>query len=126
MTFGEKVRLYRRQKRWTQRELAEQLGVSTRTVVSYENGTSYPKQRETYDRLAALFGLSRAELIAESEPTEEPLFASPEAGRAEAERLVTEMRAMFSGGELSEEDRDAVMRALQQAYWDARERKATS
>ena len=27
---------------------------------------------------------------------------------------------MFAGGRLSEEDRDAAMEAIQQAYWDGR------
>lgn len=135
MTFGEKVRRDRRRLGWTQKALADALGVSVRTVVSYENGTSYPKQREMYARMAELFGTTQNDLLAETSTDEEaPVVGalrgkneqktmSPAEGRAAANQLVTEMRAMFSGGALTEEDRDAVMRALQEAYWDARRRE---
>ena len=38
------------------------------------------------------------------------------------EELVAGVSALFAGGELSENDKDAVMRALQDAYWMAKER----
>ena len=36
--------------------------------------------------------------------------------------MVAGVSALFAGGELSENDKDAVMRALQDAYWMAKER----
>ena len=35
--------------------------------------------------------------------------------------LVEQMGGMFAGGEMSEEDIDGVMRALQDLYWKAKE-----
>ena len=52
MTFGEKVRRLRKEKGWTQAELAKLSGLSLRTIISYEKGESYPKKRSTYDVLA--------------------------------------------------------------------------
>ena len=43
-------------------------------------------------------------------------------GAKNAEELVADVSALFAGGELSENDKDAVMRALQDAYWMAKER----
>ena len=121
MTFGEKVKALREEQGWTQKELAEHLHVSTRTVVSYERGQSYPKQRRTYTTLAALFSVDVNYLYTEHE--EDSAFPEERTG-AEREddmsRLIRQARAMFSGGTLSEEDKDAVMRALQEAYWEAR------
>lgn len=45
MTFGEKVRRLRKEKGWTQAELAKLSGLSLRTIISYEKGESY-KQRK--------------------------------------------------------------------------------
>lgn len=127
MTFGEKVQALRRREGWTQKELAERLGVSMRTIVSYERGESYPKQRGVYDRLSELFRVDKNALLMEDASAGEISMASRGAafdqageGRAEAERLVREVSAMFAGGSLTEADRDAVMRALQDAYWEAR------
>lgn len=121
MTFGEKVKALREQQGWTQKELAERLHVSTRTVVSYERGQSYPKQRKVYTTLATLFSVDVNYLYTEHE--EESAFAKTSSATEQEEevsRLLRQARAMFSGGSLSEEDKDAVMRALQEAYWDAR------
>ena len=121
MKFGEKVRALREEKGMTQKDLAEALQVSTRTVVSYERGQSYPKQRRVYDRLASLFDVETNYLYMEDEAAgqagasaEMPLQGTD---REAAERLVQQAGVLFAGGRLSEEDKDAVMRALQDAYW---------
>lgn len=121
MTFGEKVKALREKQGWTQKELAERLHVSTRTVVSYERGQSYPKQRRTYTTLAALFSVDVNYLYTEHEEDSAfPKTSSATEQEEEVSRLLRQARAMFSGGTLSEDDKDAVMRALQEAYWDAR------
>ena len=42
-------------------------------------------------------------------------------GRRQAEKLVKDVEALYAGGELEERDMDAMMRALQDAYWRAKE-----
>lgn len=42
MEFATKIRNYRRQRDWTQQVVAEKLGVSRKTISSWENGRSYP------------------------------------------------------------------------------------
>ena len=49
-------------------------------------------------------------------------MATKARGMRDAEELVAGVSALFAGGELSENDKDAVMRALQDAYWMAKER----
>lgn len=124
MTFGEKVKSLREKQGWTQKELAERLHVSMRTVVSYERGQSYPKQRRMYTTMANLFSVDVNYLYTERE--EESLLdeATPLTEQEdEMAHLIRQARAMFSGGMLSDEDKDAVMRALQEAYWDARKER---
>ena len=43
------------------------------------------------------------------------------AAMTQAEELVAELSGLFAGGELSERDKDAVMIALQKAYFDCKE-----
>lgn len=122
MNFGEKVKKLRTGEHMSQAELAAALGVSTRTVQSYEKGQSYPKQREIYAKLASLFGVEQNYLLTESEA----FIASADAtygsrGKRDARELVEELTGLFAGGEMPEEDMDAFMYAIQKAYVDAKE-----
>lgn len=124
MRFGEKIRELRRILGYTQQDLGEALGVSTRTIVSYENGKSYPKQRKVYNKMAELFEVPVNYLLVENDEEvavdKEVPSTETRSIQAQAQQLIDQASAMFAGGSLSEEDKDAVMRALQEAYWDAR------
>ncbi|MBQ5649903.1 MAG: helix-turn-helix transcriptional regulator, partial [Clostridia bacterium] len=48
MTFAEKLRMLRKRKGYTQQELAEIIGVTSRTLINYEMGKCCPKQTELY------------------------------------------------------------------------------
>lgn len=121
MKFGEKVRKLRTENGMTQRELAERAGVSLRTVISYEKGDSYPKDRQVYSRLAEIFTVDVNYLLAENE-----WFVTQASeiygyrGQQQARRLIEDAAGLFAGGELDEEDKDAIMQALMTAYWDAK------
>lgn len=38
----------------------------------------------------------------------------------QAQELVTDLGALWAGGTMNEEDMDAIMEALQQAFWEAK------
>jgi Helix-turn-helix domain len=44
LPFGQRIRALRRALRWTQGEIARQLGVSARSIIRYEQGRSSPLQ----------------------------------------------------------------------------------
>lgn len=122
MKFGEKVKNLRQDQGLTQTDLAKQLGVSLRTVISYETGKSYPKRREIYAILADYFHIDVNYLLTEDEEfiaqTKENYdIQCPKS----AHELVAQIRDLFTGCELSEIEKDALMQALQQAYWDSKE-----
>ena len=52
MTFGEKVRSLRKEKKMSQQELASMVGVSYRTIRSWEVEGRFPKQNVLYQKLA--------------------------------------------------------------------------
>ena len=122
MNFGEKVKLLRKRAHMSQAALAAELGVSTRTVQSYEKGQSYPKQRSIYAKLAALFNVEQNYLLTESEAfavSANEQYGSR--GNREAKELLAELTGLFAGGEMSEEDMDALMYEVQKAYIEAKE-----
>ena len=62
--LGEKIKLYRENKKMTQNEVAEALGVKAATISKYEAGTLEPNI-ESLKKLADLFEVSVDELIKE-------------------------------------------------------------
>lgn len=66
MKFHERLRELRKQSTYTQKELAEKLGVSTITIRQYEQGTREPNI-ERILRLALIFNVSTDELLCVSD-----------------------------------------------------------
>ena len=64
--LGEKIKKYREEKKLTQLEVAEVLGVKPATISKYEAGTLEPNI-ESLKKLAELFGVSVDELLKEDE-----------------------------------------------------------
>ena len=123
MKFGEKVRLLRKEKKLSQTELGKMCGLSLRTIRNYEVDGRYPKQREVYSKLAAALGCEVNYLLSEGEEfvLQAQQTCSCCKGTRQAEELVADISALFACGELSEQDKDAVMRDLQNAYWMAKD-----
>ena len=123
MTFGEKIKALRTEKQLSQQNLAKELGINSRMITRYENGISYPRTREAYQKIAAFFDVDVNYLLTENE--EFVVKASEQyggRGRKQAQELLDGMSALFAGGSLSEGDRDAVMKAMQEIYWDSKAR----
>lgn len=122
MKFGEKLKKLRTEKKLTQDEISAAIGTSRRTYISYEQEGRYPRKREVYAKLAEILGCDVNYLVTEDE---EFITNVGEQygyrGKRQAEELVAELSGMFAGGELSESDMDAVMIALQKAYFDCKE-----
>jgi transcriptional regulator with XRE-family HTH domain len=121
MTFGEKLKELRTRANLSQPELAKAIGTTTRSVQNYEYGRCYPKQTEIYAKISEKFGVTVDYLMS---PQDSFLAKAYEdggsKGKRTAESLVTDATALFAGGTLSEDDKDAVFRSLQEAYWLAK------
>lgn len=122
MKFGEKLRQYRKAKGMTQAELAKAAGVGSTTIINYENGKTYPQNREVYITLAKILGVDADTLHNENDDFVSSVSSQyGYRGKKQAEQLITEVHGLFAGGELSDSDKDAVMKALQQVYWECKE-----
>ena len=110
MEFGEKLHNIRISKNLSQEELAERTGISRRSIQNYESGKMLPKKRETYAVLAEALGV------------EEPVLQYGSTAMRQAMDLVADVKALWAGGEMEEEDMDEIMRALQEAYHEAKQR----
>lgn len=123
MTFGEKVKELRSRKGISQTEFGKAVGVSLRTVRGWEVEGRYPKQRDLYERIANVLECDPNYLLTENEAfitsaTEQ--FGAR--GQKDAKELVDDLTGLFAGGEMAEEDMDALMLAVQEAYVEAKKR----
>ncbi|KAB2332619.1 helix-turn-helix domain-containing protein [Bacillus mesophilum] len=73
MVFGEKLKMERKNKGWSQEELAEKLFVSRQSVSKWENGQNYPSI-EIIIRLSDLFEISIDELLRSDEELTEKVI----------------------------------------------------
>ena len=114
MNFGEKLKVLRTQKGWSQEELAKQMGVTRRTIGGYEAGTTYPRTRDMYAKLAELLETDVNYLM-----TEVGSFYGRR-GQAQASEILSQTRELFAGGSLSEEDQKAFAIEMQRIFMDSK------
>lgn len=121
MSFGEKLREIRTQENLTQQEMADRIGVSLRTLKSYELGETLPRYRKIYHKIAEEFNVDVNYLLAEGDDF---ILSAGEKygsrGMKGAQELIDNARALFAGGELSEDDKKVVFDALQEAFFEAK------
>lgn len=121
MSFGEKLREIRTQENLTQQEMADRIGVSLRTLKSYELGETLPRYRKIYHKIAEEFNVDVNYLLTEGDDF---ILSAGEKygsrGMKGAQELIDNARTLFAGGELSEDDKKVVFDALQEAFFEAK------
>jgi transcriptional regulator with XRE-family HTH domain len=122
MLFGEKLKSLRIGAEYTQDETAGKLGVSLRTYQNYEWCRMYPKQTDIYGRISKLFDVSADWLLGDEDRYVMDAHAKGGAkSRKDVQELLTEVGGLFAGGELSDDDKDKVMRTINDLYWKAKD-----
>ena len=131
-SIGEKIRMLREARGMSQVELAEKMGVTNRTVNSYERAGTIPRGHNI-GRLCAIFHVSEAYLT--DPEIEDPAYGLEEApyvetvrrtygkkGADDLQRLLEANEAMFAGGDVPQEDKDKFFEAIMQAYLMTKQR----
>lgn len=122
MNFGEKIKQERIANNLTQQQLANELSVSLRTIQSYEKEGKLPRHRETFTKLSEILNVDVNYLLSDDENfTVQAGIKYGSRGAKQAKDLVEQIGGLFAGGELSEQDRDGIMKAMQDFYWKAKE-----
>lgn len=131
MTFSDKIKRAREVAKLTQNELAQEVGVSQRTIASYESGGARAR-RSTIEKLARALKVSVKFLsddtctdpLADIEKDEyidqaRELYGAK--GVRDMDALLADNAALFAGGELSQEQKDAFFQAVMTAYVTCKE-----
>lgn len=107
MDFAEKLIQYRKVHNLTQEGLAERLGISRRMIYKYEAGISVPRA-PMLKKICDELRISTDALFGEDDRHSDP--------KQEIEKVVHDVTALFAGGVLPEEDKEALMHAILDAY----------
>lgn len=129
-SFGAKVKEQRGNLGLSQKQLAEKAGMGIRTITSYELGERKPYQAQLYKLAKALevsteylqndniedpsYGLDRMEYV------EDMRKNSGTRKALDLQKMLAENTALFAGGTLSEEAKDAYFQAVAEAYYDCK------
>lgn len=118
MNFATRLRNIRIEKNMTQDELATKSGVSLKTISRYEIGETFPRSRKYYDKLAEALGVTDTELMSPEDKFVMNIkddFGVRDANNAQ--NLVEGMIGLMAGGEMPDEDKKAILDAIQEAYY---------
>ena len=121
MKFEDRLKQYRENKGWTQAELGEKSGISSRMIQRYEAGTSRPRW-DAAEKIATALEVPVSDLLGQSGMlVAEAADKGGAKSAREMSKLVEEVVGMFAGGALPKEDRDAYMAAISKAYFESNE-----
>lgn len=123
MVFKDRLKEKRVEAGLTQVQLADKAGVTARTIQNYELGNRKPSNMEVIQKIADALNTTTEYLLGSSGTY---VVEAHEKGGSKAardiEQLVSEVTGLFAGGELSEESLEGAMKALNDAYWIAKEK----
>lgn len=80
VTFGKKLQNYRKKIKITQKDLGAKIGVTNRTITSWENDNSYPKKQETLKALIEVLLFNGAFTQGREKTQIQSFWRSPEKG----------------------------------------------
>lgn len=125
-TIGEKIRDQRLNLGLKQQDLADQAGITIRTVSNYENGAARPRGIQLR-KVCAVLQVSEEYLT--NPEIDDPTYGLDAApyvdavrdqygakGALDMQQLLEQNRALFAGGDIPQEDKDLFFNAIMQAY----------
>jgi transcriptional regulator with XRE-family HTH domain len=122
MLFGDRIKELRGLAGMSQQELANKSGLSLRSIQNYESNQRYPKDVAILNKLCKALNTTIEELMKEEDNfIQEASEKYGTRGKKDAQKLVDEIGGLFAGGELNEEDKDKVFRAITEMYWRAKD-----
>lgn len=122
MKFNARLKELREKNNLTQEQLAKKSGVSSRMIQRYEYGTSRPRL-DAAEKIAKALCVTTDELLGNANMLVAQASEKYGArGARQAQQLTEELTGLFAGGDMAEEDMDIMMKAIQDAYWIAKEK----
>lgn len=129
MEIGDKIRAARKRAGLTQKDLAAKINVTTRCIQYYESNIRKPQTTEMVIKLAAALNEEVNYFLSEREleiMRENEIFLGEaeskygKSGKAQARQIIENAQALFAGGDLEEEDKEAFFQAITEMYFESK------
>ena len=121
MYFAARLKNARLDAGLSQQQLADKSGVAMRTIQNWENGERRPSNFTKVEQIAKVLGVTTTELIDNGESfVAEAGERFGARGTRDAKRLVADIKALFTNGEMADDDMEAFMKAVQETYWEVK------
>ena len=122
MKFNERLKKLREEKGLTQVQLSELTGISARMIQKYESGNARPRL-DAAEKIAKALNVTADQLLGNGNMlVAQAAEKYGSRGAKQAQQLTEEVTGLFAGGEMAQEDMDVMMKAIQDAYWIAKEK----
>lgn len=122
MEFGDKLKSKRQELGLSQQGLADKAKLSLRSIQNYESGQRSPANIDIVKNLASVLGVSTEYLLDDrSQYVIDAAQKGGDSAAADIDRLLSDIQGLFAGGSLSQQDKDKVMRAINEIYWETKE-----
>lgn len=119
MTFDVKLKKRREKYHMSQTELANAVGVTLRTIQNWETGGRHPRKEEHILKLSEVLGVDKSYWSDNSDQEENSTISQID--DPIAKKYINGISSLFAGGRLSDDDKDLVLKALIDCYWEAKE-----
>lgn len=123
MNLAEKLKFCRAEMKLSQIEMAEKIGVSRRTYINYEQGTSLPREPKVLEKMADLLGVSIDYLM---DGRDDFLLKTEDAygyrGKMQAKKILDATEQLCAGGSLSPADEEQFQQHMFQIFTKMKER----
>jgi transcriptional regulator with XRE-family HTH domain len=122
MKFNERLKKLREGRGLTQVQLSELTGISARMIQKYESGNARPRL-DAAEKIAKALNITADQLLGNADMlVAQAAEKYGSRGAKQAQQLTEEVTGLFAGGEMAQEDMDVMMKAIQDAYWIAKEK----
>lgn len=130
--LSEKIKTARKNSGLTQKALADKMGVTSRCIQYYESGVRTPQSTEILIKLANALSVDVTYFMSDHElslMSENELFVEKAqaeyglSGKLQAQKLIEQAQALFAGGELDDEDKEAFLQSISDIYFDSKRRE---
>lgn len=121
--IGDKLKLLREQRDYTQGYVADTLGISRVNYNRYENNNREP-DGETLKRIADFFGVTTDELLGREVTAKTDAEKVSVKDQRDLDKFLQQSEIMFDGElyQVDEEGREMLRDALKYAFWQAKEK----